>query len=487
MTHEYVSKDASEKDRKECLKIREDIEAELKIMPGSELKPLQNPLYSIKVLDNDRTKQVGTLSAISDHVGMMDNIYSYLSPKDVVQLELTCKRFVNVERTQRIAIGSWLLSASSLKHIERGLSKETSKETVEKALNEYINSTTNVCPKVAIQKLFSEASSVMDRVLFMNNSYLKMDPLLFEAYLESVFYKQSPEYGSHVLYKLIYMDFDMPRRRDFQLAKLFLRLDNDGLELEKRYFLGQMKRWLEDGSNETVCADIDNLFGVTSSFTERFFYHSLDIDVMRVLASIEVVGFNGDLHQLKEAAHMVLACSTLRKSIAKRRETSREDPLYAHSMEFSTFYKEHIPSSWPGLVSIDWDNNSSERESIEQYWVDEPAMLRIWKVALFKALEWVYKLEREGCISDYLLLSRIIQGEEIMRRPNSPINSFSLGPFLIMQSVESGGAVALSVKMDKEGYMTDLFYNYYEFVKLCRKGFRKEFEMSPWASSVING
>ena len=160
---------------------------------------------------------------------------------------------------------------------------------------------------------------------------------------------------------------------------------------------------------------------------------------------------------------------------------SQEDPLYAHGMAFSTFYKEHIPSSWPGLVSIDWDNYSLEKATIEQYWVDEPAMLRIWKVALFKALEWVHELEREGCISDYLLLSRIIQGEEIMRRPNSPISSLSLGPFLIMQSVESGGAVALSVKMNNEGRMTDLFYNYYEFVKLCRKGFRKEFEMSPWA------
>ena len=99
-----ISKDTTAKERNECLKIQQEIEAELNNFSGSELEPPQNPLYNIKVLDSDRTNQVGTISAISDQDGTMDTVYSYLTPKDVVQLERTCKRFVNVERSRRIAI-----------------------------------------------------------------------------------------------------------------------------------------------------------------------------------------------------------------------------------------------------------------------------------------------------------------------------------------------------------------------------------------------
>ena len=130
-----ISKNTTVKERKECLKIQQKIEAELNnLWSGSELEPPQNPLYNIKVLDSDRTNQVGTISAISDQDGIMDTVYSYLTPKDVVQLERTCKRFVNVERSRRIAIGSRLLYHPS--------SNDTlANDTLENAITEFVNNT----------------------------------------------------------------------------------------------------------------------------------------------------------------------------------------------------------------------------------------------------------------------------------------------------------------------------------------------------------
>ena len=90
-------------------------------------------------------------------------------------------------------------------------------------------------------------------------------------------------------------------------------------------------------------------------------------------------------------------------------------PSLCKTKAFASLCNKHVPKNCPGEVY--WDDNSLVlvRDSIEQYWIDEPDMIRLWKVALFKALEWVYKLQIEGRISDYLLVSRSIQGEMITR------------------------------------------------------------------------
>ena len=82
---------------------------------------------------------------------------------------------------------------------------------------------------------------------------------------------------------------------------------------------------------------------------------------------------------------------------------SQDDPLFSYTMAFHALYTEHIPDSYPG--EVDWVRGLFDKDSIEQYWVDEPAMLRMWKVAFFKALKWVQELEKAGIVSDYLLLS----------------------------------------------------------------------------------
>ena len=214
------------------------------------------------------------------------------------------------------------------------------------------------------------------------------------------------------------------------------------------------------------------------SFTKRFFKYSLDLEVMKLVLSIDVD--DDEMQELKDKAFMVLNNSMLMESSARRHEMSEEDPLFTPTMAFHSLYIEHFPNNYPG--EIDWERGLFDRDTIKQYWIDDPAMLRIWKVALFKALDWVREFEKAGLVSDFLLLSRIVVGEYMMKHPNSPINCFSLGPFLLMQSVESGGAVALSVRLEEDDVVTDLFYNYYELLILYRKGYR---ELKEWSDRLL--
>ena len=48
-----------DKEQKECLKNQQEINIGMNNLTVSELEIPHNPLYSIKILDSDRTKQVG--------------------------------------------------------------------------------------------------------------------------------------------------------------------------------------------------------------------------------------------------------------------------------------------------------------------------------------------------------------------------------------------------------------------------------------------
>jgi len=54
---------------------------------------------------------------------------------------------------------------------------------------------------------------------------------------------------------------------------------------------------------------------------------------------------------------------------------------------------------------------------------------------------------------------------------HSPITNFSFGPFLLMKSVEYGGAVSLSVKLRTMGDFVGFFKDCYEFLHLFSKAF----------------
>jgi len=445
--YKAISKDTTEKESKECQKIQAEIEAELNNNSSAAESFHTNPLYKFKLCDSDRTKQVGTISAISDQDGIMDNIYSYLSPKDVVQLELTCKRYANVERTRRIVIGSGLPSLCL--HL-------SSRDTIENALTNYINNTSD-SSTIALQKFVSEINTIISGYrpsykdditvqLFpsLMNRIGKMDPTSFKRIL-SVLSKP---------FNLLDIEFWFTT--DFQIARFLLRGDNNICGLIKKRILDQVCHLLDDEGSE-------------DGFTERFFKYSLDLDVMELALSIDDDDGNQvGLRQLKDTAFTVINNSILVKSVTRRHEMSQEDPLFVHGMAFHSLYTECFPDSYP---PVNWVSGQFDKDTIKQYWEGKPAMFRMWKVALFKALKLIQDLEKAGLVSDYLLLSRIIQGEDVLKHPNSPINNFSFGPFLIMKSVEFGGALAMSVRLKNEENMTDLFYDYYSFLKLYRAGF----------------
>jgi len=445
--YKAMSKDTTVKERKDCLKIQAEIEAELNNNSSASESSHTNPLYKFKLCDSDRTKQVGTISAISDQDGIMESVYSYLSPSDVVYLELTCKRYANVERTRRIAIGSGLSSLCS--------DTLSSNDTIENALTNYINNTSDSSTR-ALQKFVSEVIKddlTIQKFPSLMNRMGKMDPTSFGSIL-SVFSDPS-ETETFMLFDLI--DTEFGSRRDFQIARFLLGGDNNVYGAKHHLLDTILNRLDHEGSED--------------GFTARFFKHSLDLVVMELALSIEIDDDDNDdnMRSLKDTAFTVINNSILVKSVAKRHEMNQEDPLFVHGMAFHSLYTECFPDSYPGEVN--WVSGQFDKDTIQQYWVNEQTMFRMWKVALFKALKWVQELEKAGLVSDYLLLSRIIQGEDVLKHPNSPINNFSFGPFLIMKSVEFGGALAMSVRLKNEENMTDLFYDYYSFLKLYRAGF----------------
>ena len=48
--------------------------------------------------------------------------------------------------------------------------------------------------------------------------------------------------------------------------------------------------------------------------------------------------------------------------------------------------------------------------------------------------------------------------------------------------MEFGGAVALSVRLEEDDAVTDLFYNYYEFLRLYQKGYQ---ELKEWNDRLL--
>ena len=344
------------------------------------------------------------------------------------------------DELQFVAIGSRLLF------------DPRSNDTLENAITEFVNNTHD-SSTVALQKLLSEVKPIVRPKILKPIgvfTYLYMDPISFETFLVSMFSNPSSE-EAHILCEGI--EWYYLSIWDFKIVRFLLKEEHTFV---KHRILNKILSRLND---EVI------------PFTGRFFKYSLDIEVMKLAVSIDDDDADDGMRQLKDMAFTVINNSILLKSAIRRREMSQDDPLFSYTMAFHALYTEHIPDEYPG--EVDWVRCLFDKDSIEQYWVDEPAMLRMWKVAFFKALKWVQELEKAGIVSDYLLLSRIVQGEDVRKHPNSPINDFSLGPFLVMKSVDFGGAVAMSVRLgdEGEGIMTDLFYDFYSFLKLYRAGF----------------
>ena len=433
-----------DKEQKESIKIQQ-VNIELNNLSVSELEPPHNPLYNIKLLDSDRTKQVGTISAISGQDGIMELIYSFLTPTDVVNLERTCKRYVNVKRTRRIAIGSRLYVNPS------------SKDTIENAIVDYVNNTSD-SSAIALQKLITKVKPIVRPGLLPRYGFTSwefMDPVSFETFFVSAFSNLSWKEADLLCEGIEWWYLSI---WDFKIVRFLFQQEHTFV---KHRLLSKIINRLNEPE--------------VGRFTEVFFKYSLDLEVMKLALSID--DDDDEMQELKDKSFMILNNTMLVRSMARRDEMSKEDPLYGHTMEFYSLFVENVPNDYPGEIDLERGLFDFDKDTIKQYWIDDPSMLQMWKVALFKTLKWVREFEKAGLVSDYLLLSRIILAVESRQK-----HCFSLGPFLVMMSVESGGAVALSVRLEEDDAVIDLFYNYYSFLILYRKGYRK---LKEWGERTL--
>eukprot|EP00579_Thalassiosira_antarctica_P025568 CAMPEP_0202023022 /NCGR_PEP_ID=MMETSP0905-20130828/50904_1 /ASSEMBLY_ACC=CAM_ASM_000554 /TAXON_ID=420261 /ORGANISM="Thalassiosira antarctica, Strain CCMP982" /LENGTH=785 /DNA_ID=CAMNT_0048585307 /DNA_START=386 /DNA_END=2743 /DNA_ORIENTATION=- len=451
---------ATERQLKEYQKIQKDIEVELCNSSSTgninqqQSLPVENPLYkpwNFELVGN----QVESIGFLSGNQGIMDVIYSFLTPTDVANLERTCKRFAtNVERGRRIAIGSKLLFvkySSKQPSSCLGGNDDDCAVAIENSLVKYFNAIDDSSTK-ALRDFVSEVHHMIDDEVWKEYiAHVKMDPLSFNTILVAAFSNTSAT-GTQLLFEIL--DLDFVSSRDFQIAKFLLQGDNNACGSLKHIMLSQMSHLDDD-----------------DYFLRGFVQHSLDLEVMRLAVSID--DDDDDDNDLQSTVFVVLNNFILSKGGHRRQNMDQDDPIFVHTMAFHSLYTEHIPADWPGLIgsSFSWKNDSIKKDSIKQYWIDEnPTMFRMWKVAILKLLKWVHDVEKEGCIFEYLLVSRVMLGEMIDLQ-HSPISNFSFGPFLVMKAMEYGGAVSLSVRLRNEDDFTDLFCDYYNFLNLYSTGF----------------
>ena len=153
---------------------------------------------------------------------------------------------------------------------------------------------------------------------------------------------------------------------------------------------------------------------------------------------------------------------------------AQDDTIFVHSTAFHALYTLHVPKPWPCQMARQLNPSSRDwwsKEKLEKYWQDEdPIVFQMWKQAIVKLLEWVRNLEEEDRIYDFLLVNKIVlyQGREYSQ---SPISDTSFVRFLVVRSLECGGAVSLSVRLRNKEDFTELFGNYFEMIDFYTAAF----------------
>jgi hypothetical protein len=251
----------------------------------------------------------------------------------------------------------------------------------------------------------------------------------------------------------MFVEFDDPRR-DFIIAKILLQKGVADV-------CGPLLMYMDS-------IGFDDEEGNPNNFAKSFITHSLDVDIMRFAMSLDDI--EGDMN-LKETA-LILVNNSIFALSSRLPTMTVDEPLFELSMECASRFTEHIPDEWPGVDgSYAWGSDKVDRESIKQYWIDEPDLLQMWRLAIFKLLKWVHEVEEGGHIFEYLLRSKDIYAGMTMHRQQFPINNFSFGPFLVMKAVEYGGAVSLSVKLRTQDDFTTFFSDYYDYLHVYSGGF----------------
>jgi len=236
---------------KEYNKIKNDIHAKLQLGNAHQWQsPFEgNKLY--KQLDfklGSEDEEAGTLLSIE---GVMDDVFSFLTLRDVVQLEGTCKRFgADPERGRRIAFTTrcfWRFLNAEVSSVQD--------KTAFRASLDKFTSCIEESPRKALQKFVLEVRDKVDDDIWKEYiGVIEMDPLSLKTLLNTAFDKLA-----------MLVDFDdVPR--DYIIAKVLMK---EGITL----VCGQMLILMNS-------FDIEDEDSNHSEFSKSLITHSLDVEVM---------------------------------------------------------------------------------------------------------------------------------------------------------------------------------------------------------------
>jgi hypothetical protein len=329
--------------------------------------------------------------------------------------------------------------------------------TVEVALQKYACSV-NQSPIEALREFILEVRVIIDKDVWKECiKMINMDPMSRKTILDNTF-----PIDASTVFDIIDTESDSCFDTSFDFIKANAIMKNCTKDSCGLFVVHLMTNLYGSGRDE---------LGKPNAFVKKFITHSTDLEVMRLLVSFEGDDYNDDSYDrvtMRRNALALLFNIVFSVGSDLRRGLNQEDPLSQTIFEFHSLYVEHVPDEWPCSGAIVDSFTIAEKESIKQYWLDYPEMWGMWRLAILNLLKWVHKVEIEGYTFEYLLCSNILS--EIV--DTHTISNFSFGPFLVMKSVEYGGAVSLSVKLRTQDDFTTFFSDYYDFLHITSKGFR---------------
>jgi hypothetical protein len=390
----------------------------------------------------------GDLVFLRGKEGILDTIYSFQTPKDVANFERTCHVAVaNAERGRRLAIGSRLLSC---------LKKSSAACAVEASFHAYFAGVAAL--RELVLSVRKHVGAAVWRDYFAN---VEMDPLSLKVILETC--NAEPQV---LLDHLRSREFHFKVPFDFYAYKFLLRSNGIGQAMKQKLLL-----YIE----HSLMFDDEQSLMFDDSFSRKFFLYAMDDDIMRLAVSTDSDGEDEELAEKTRAtAFMILNTCVIPKCKRRSHRMAQDDPIFVHSTAFHALYTLHVPKPWPCQMARQLNPSSRDwwsKEKLEKYWQDEdPIVFQMWKQAIVKLLEWVRNLEEEDRIYDFLLVNKIVlyQGREYSQ---SPISDTSFVRFLVVRSLECGGAVSLSVRLRNKEDFTELFGNYFEMIDFYTAAF----------------
>jgi len=406
--------------------IQQRIEAVLESQPQPESKKFADSILSYK----ESIGSIGGLFASADG-GILDKVMAYLTPSDVARLEQTCKGFAaQPETRRRLALSSplWNIRSDEVEHFLHTYCYDTLIEPPRKALSDLILSVLSLERPNSERYLPTWLQKMLQHANVFSRTTIEMT--CADSGLECLRKALCYWIHSSTLAPLVNLDFEAQDIRNIY------RHDQDGAMLH-------LSLWLVMNNNE----DADNAF--------------------RELAEIKQMAF-GTLNNL-----IIWQGEKLR---AKECQNGmRSSIIGAQAMSFSSLFSRCIPQQWPCKQRMEraWEYTA---EDVDKYWTNSHTrVFRQWKSAFSEMLQWASKTETNGY--EYILAQQFAL---VQHHPPFevviPVNSLSLGTFLMKKCMEYGGAAALQTNLVSQRDYAEFVADYYSMIRLYNATFPKMLE-----------